>query len=112
MGADSARRPGRTSGQVSCLLVGGLTRIRPVVTGAYVADLSQAGMILFAVRPVSCLCHGMDLSFRKMKPRREAERRPVLAGPLGRACNKEDRNEGGRQMAAMERTDGPPAKHL
>ena len=67
VGVDTARRPGRTSGHVSCLLGGDLSRIHPVFTGERGTSLPQGGNDTVAVRPVSCLYHGMYLSSSKMK---------------------------------------------
>ena len=51
VGVDTARRPGRTSGHVSCLLGGDLSRIHPVFTGERGGVLSQEGMILLPSVP-------------------------------------------------------------
>ena len=61
VGVDTARRPGRTSGHVSCLLGGDLSRIRPVFTGERGGVLSQEGMILLPSVPspvciMACIC--------------------------------------------------------
>lgn len=65
-----------------------------------------------AVRSVFHLYYGMDLSGFKIKPCRKADVRPVCLVRLGGHLIMEDKNEGGRQMAAMERTVGLPAKLL
>ena len=95
VGVDTARRPGRTSGHVSCLLGGDLSRIHPVFTGERGGVLSQEGMILLPSVPspvciMACIC----------LPRRWRRDVNQIGDPscpvrLGGYWYKGNRNEGG-----------------
>ncbi len=91
---------------------GSLSRMHPVLRLEHHGQACTSWYNADAVRPVFHLYHGMDLSVFKIKPCREADGRPVCLVRLGGYFIMEVKNEGGRQMAAMERTVGLPAKLL